>query len=192
MSGHVEPRGVWLGVDVGLARVGLAASDPSGLLATPVRTLRRDAKKNSDVQILVREAQERSAVQIIVGLPRSLKGTDTASTTMARDYAHAVVAALLASGLELPVVLFDERLTTVSAHRALSEAGRKTKDHRKVVDQVAAVSILQHAMDTQRSLQRDVGEPVRIRAASRLHDDGGAPNKEPNISQRNAGERESR
>ncbi|MBM7848648.1 Holliday junction resolvase RuvX [Arthrobacter roseus] len=192
MSSHVEPHGVWLGVDVGLVRVGLAASDPGGLLATPVRTLRRDTKKNSDIQLLLREAQERSAVRIIIGLPQSLKGTDTASTTMAREYSQMVVGFLAESGIELPVVLFDERLTTVSAHRVLSEAGRKTKDHRKVVDQVAAVGILQHAMDTQRSLQRDVGEPVRIRAAIRPQDLGGAPSKELNISQPNAGERDSR
>lgn len=183
---------MWLGVDVGLARVGLAASDPQGMLAMPVRTMRRDPRKNSDIQILVREVRERGAVQIVVGLPRSLKGTETASTAMARIYAESLVTALLESALELPVVLFDERLTTVSAHRVLSEAGRKTKDHRKVVDQVAAVAILQHAIDSQRSLQRDVGEPVRIRTATRPDGHGGAPNEEPNISQPNAGEGDSR
>ncbi|MCC3269120.1 Holliday junction resolvase RuvX [Arthrobacter gengyunqii] len=179
------PRGVKLGVDVGQARVGLAVCDPDGTLAMPVKTLKRDAKKNSDIRVLVREAADRNAVQVFVGLPRSMRGTETASTQMARDYADALLAALERSGTGIPVSLVDERLTTVSAHRSLHEAGLNSKEHRRVVDQAAAVAILQHAIDMQRSLERDVGEPVTTRRQERQPGALPAPTQEPTISQDN-------
>lgn len=179
------PRGVKLGVDVGLARVGLAVSDPDGVLAMPVRTLKRDAKKNSDIKVLAREAADRSAVQVFVGLPRSMRGTETASTQMARDYAALLLAELERSGTGIPVALVDERLTTVSAHRSLHEAGLNSKDHRRVVDQAAAVAILQQAIDMQRSLGRDVGEPVTSRRQERQTGALPAPTQESVISQDN-------
>lgn len=157
------PRGVKLGVDVGTVRVGLAACDPDGILATPVRTLSRDAKKNSDIRVLVREAAERSAVEIFVGLPRTLKGAEKASAEMARNYARLLVDALAAAGMDTPVRLIDERLSTVSAHQSLHAAGMSSRDHRRVVDQVAAAGILQHAIDMEKSLQTVVGNRVRHR-----------------------------
>lgn len=162
MSNAAAPAGTKLGVDVGLARVGLAGSDPGGILATPIRTLKRDAKKNSDIRVLVREAAERSAVQVFVGLPRTMKGGESASTQMAREYADMLAQALADAGLAVSVNLIDERLTTVSAHRALHSAGMSSREHRKVVDQVAAVEILQQALDMQRALGRDVGSPVAV------------------------------
>ncbi|AUI52606.1 Holliday junction resolvase RuvX [Arthrobacter crystallopoietes] len=162
MSNAAAPAGTKLGVDVGLARVGLAGSDPGGILATPIRTLKRDAKKNSDIRVLVREATERSAVQVFVGLPRTMKGGESASTRMAREYADLLAQALADAGLAVPVNLIDERLTTVSAHRTLHSAGMSSREHRKVVDQVAAVEILQQALDMQRALGRDVGSPVAV------------------------------
>ena len=179
MSGY--PRGTKLGVDVGLARVGVASCDPDGLLATPVRTLKRDAKKNSDISVLVREAAERGTVEVFVGLPQSLKGTETSSTVMARDYAAVLAEALAKAGLDVPVRLIDERLSTVSAHRSLREAGLDTRNHRRVVDQVAAVGILQQAIDMQRSLGRDVGVPVTLRRSTQSA--APAPNEEPTISE---------
>ncbi|WP_342024491.1 Holliday junction resolvase RuvX [Arthrobacter citreus] len=179
------PRGVKLGVDVGLVRVGLAVSDPDGLLAMPVKTLKRDAKKNSDIRVLVREAADRGAVEVFVGLPRSMRGTETASTQMARDYAQLLLAELERSGSGIPVTLVDERLTTVSAHRSLHEAGLNSKDHRRVVDQAAAVAILQQAIDMQRSLGRDVGEPVTSCRQDRQTGARPAPTQEPIISQDN-------
>lgn len=162
MSSAAAPAGTKLGVDVGLARVGLAGSDPGGILATPIRTLKRDAKKNSDIRVLVREAAERSAVQVFVGLPRTMKGGESASTQMAREYADMLAKALADAGLAVSVNLIDERLTTVSAHRTLHSAGMSSREHRKVVDQVAAVEILQQALDMQRALGRDVGSPVAV------------------------------
>ncbi len=159
MSGAVE-RGVRLGVDVGQARVGLAASDPDGILASPVRTLRRDPRKGFDRRQIVREALERDAVLVYVGLPVNLSGRSTASTQDAERYAEDLAAALRDAGSRARVHLVDERLSTVSAHRQLREAGRDTRSHRSVVDQVAAVQILEHALDMQQSLQRDAGRPV--------------------------------
>lgn len=154
------PEGVKLGVDVGLVRVGLASCDADGVLATPVKTLKRDTKKNSDVRVIVREAQERGAVQIFVGLPKTLKGGETGSAQMAREYAAVLVERLSVAAVAAEVRLIDERLSTVSAHRSLYEAGVSGRKHRKVVDQAAAVGILQHAIDTQRSLSIDVGVVV--------------------------------
>lgn len=148
------------GVDVGMARVGVALCDPDGVLATPLKTLKRDLKKHSDVRVLLKLVAEHEAVQVFVGLPRSLRGHETGSTQMAREYA-----ALVAEGLQDPapgvsVRLIDERLTTVSAHRALHESGLDGRKHREVVDQVAAADILQQALDMQKSLGRDVGDHV--------------------------------
>ncbi|HET8794815.1 MAG TPA: Holliday junction resolvase RuvX [Arthrobacter sp.] len=153
-------QGVKLGVDVGLVRVGLASCDAQGTLATPVKTLKRDVKKNSDVRVIVREAEERGAVQIFVGLPQTLKGGETASARMAREYALLLVQQLEGASARVEVRLIDERLSTVSAHRSLYEAGVSGRKHRKVVDQAAAVGILQHAIDMQRSLSMDVGVVV--------------------------------
>lgn len=153
-------RGVRLGVDVGLARVGLAVSDPDGILATPVKTLQRDAKRNSDVRVIVKEVAERQVSQIFVGLPRTLKGAEKAAAEMAREYAALLVAALSAAELSAEVRLIDERLTTVSAHQSLRAAGLSSREHRKVVDQVAAVGILQQAIDMQKARSSAVGELV--------------------------------
>ncbi|BDZ46953.1 Holliday junction resolvase RuvX [Naasia aerilata] len=135
--------GVRLGVDVGRARVGLAASDPSGALAFPVETL---ARRDDVVARIAAEAAERSVLEIVVGLPLSMSGGDTASTADARE-----VAAALAGATDVPVRLVDERLSTVSAQSALHASGRNTRSSRSVVDQVAAVIILQHALDSERA-----------------------------------------
>ncbi|MCQ9164370.1 MULTISPECIES: Holliday junction resolvase RuvX [unclassified Arthrobacter] len=153
-------HGVKLGIDVGMVRVGLASCDPDGILATPVKTLSRDVKKNSDVRVVVKEAAARHAVEVFVGLPRTLKGTETASARMARDYAGLLAAALAGAGLDVPVRLIDERLTTVTAHQALHAAGIGSRDHRKLVDQAAAVGILQQALDMQKARNQSVGELV--------------------------------
>lgn len=132
-----------LGVDVGRARVGLAASDPHGMLATPVATLQRG---DSTVRTVLDAVAEYEPVEIVVGLPLSLSGSDTPSTEDARRFA-----AELAAATSVPVRLVDERLSTVTAQSALRASGRKSKGSRSVIDQVAAVIILQHALDAERS-----------------------------------------
>ncbi|RII43124.1 Holliday junction resolvase RuvX [Galactobacter valiniphilus] len=154
------PRGVRLGVDVGKARVGLAQADPDGLLATPVRTLRRDPKKNSDQRLLVEHALSVGAVTVYVGLPRNLSGGHTPSTQDALDYSGDLAEALAAAGSEAQVRMIDERLSTVSAQRQLHENGLNVKNSRSVIDQAAAVAILQQALDMQKSLGRPAGQPL--------------------------------
>ncbi len=150
------PRGIRLGVDVGDVRVGLARSDLDGLIATPVDTLTRDTA----VMRVVEESRECEARAIMVGLPRSLDGREGPAAVKARDFAAELVAALATHGLEATVHLVDERLTTVSAHRAMHASGRKGRKHRQVVDQVAAVMILQNALDLERSTGARAGEQV--------------------------------
>ena len=154
------PQGVKLGVDVGTVRVGVAICDRDSILATPYKTLDRNTKKNSDVRFIVKLVQELGAVQVIVGLPRTMKGEERASAKMAVDYAQLLADGLSALALEVPVNLVDERLSSVTAHRNLHEAGMSSRNHRKVVDQVAAAGILQHAIDMQKARGADVGSRV--------------------------------
>jgi putative Holliday junction resolvase len=161
----VYPQGVKLGVDVGTVRVGVAVCDRDSILATPLRTLERNAKKNTDVRILAALAAELGAVEIFVGLPRTMKGEEHASARMATDYATLLAGALRDGGSEVPVRLVDERLSTVTAHRNLREAGMSSRDHRKVVDQVAAAGILQHAIDMQKARGTEIGSRVYAESA---------------------------
>lgn len=148
--------GVRLGLDPGDARIGVARSDPSGFLATPVETVRRG---EGDLDRIVTLLAEAEAVEIVVGLPRSLSGGEGPSAKKVRQFARA-----LARQVEpVPVRLCDERLTTVSAEAMLRGQGRKGQKRRAVVDQVAAVLILQHALDTERSTGDAPGEIVEAR-----------------------------
>jgi len=148
--------GVRLGLDPGDARIGVARSDPSGFLATPVETVRRG---EGDLDRIVTLLAEAEAVEIVVGLPRSLSGGEGPSAKKVRQFARA-----LARQVEpVPVRLCDERLTTVSAEAMLRGQGRKGQKRRAVVDQAAAVLILQHALDTERSTGEAPGEIVEAR-----------------------------
>lgn len=148
--------GVRLGLDPGEARIGVARSDPSGFLATPVETLRRGEGDLARIGTLVSQEE---AVEIVVGLPRSLSGGEGPSARRVRDFARA-----LARQVDpVPVRLCDERLTTVAAEAMLRGQGRKGRKRRAVVDQAAAVLILQHALDTERGTGNAPGEIVEVR-----------------------------
>jgi putative holliday junction resolvase len=135
-------NGVRLGIDVGTVRIGVARSDFHGMLATPIETVVRGEGATARILAL---AAELDAVEIVVGLPLALSGRETASTDDARSFALT-----LATGAT-PIRLVDERLSTVTAASQLRQAGRTTKSSRSVVDQVAAVIILQHALDHERA-----------------------------------------
>lgn len=158
-------RGARLGIDVGRARVGVAASDPGGILATPVETLFRDPKKRFDQRIILKQAAQREVSLIYVGHPLNLQGKETASTRDAVDYAEQLRRLLNKGGSEIEVRLVDERLSTVSAARDLHEAGRSARDHRAVIDQAAAVQILQHALDMEQSQGENIGRVVTVTGA---------------------------
>jgi putative Holliday junction resolvase len=145
--------GVRLGLDIGDARIGVAASDRHGILATPVETVRRGA---GDLDRLAAIATEYEAVEIVVGLPRSLSGGEGPAAGRIRAFA-AEVAERVAP---VPLRLVDERFTTVTAERVLREQGRKGQKRRAVVDQAAAVVILQHALDAERETGTPPGSPL--------------------------------
>ena len=144
--------GARLGIDVGTARIGVARSDLHGMLATPVETVPRAP---GDLARIAELATEYDVVEIIVGLPIALSGRETASTGDARLFARE-----LALVQPAPVRMVDERLSTVSAHSALRASGRTARNSRSVVDQVAAVIILQHALDFERSADTPPGAVV--------------------------------
>jgi putative Holliday junction resolvase len=149
--------GVRLGVDVGSVRIGVAASDAQGALAVPVQTVRRDRHSDRDIDEIAAIAAERDAVEIVVGLPRSLSGMDRAAALGARDYASR-----LAQRVTVPVRLIDERLSTVQAQAGLRAAGLRSRRQRAVVDQAAAVIVLQAALDEERATGAPPGDVVRF------------------------------
>jgi putative Holliday junction resolvase len=150
--------GVRLAVDVGSVRVGVAASDPTGTLASPVTVLRRDSRGGRDLVELADLTREREAMEVVVGLPRSLRTAEGAAAVAARDYAIRLARAVT----PVPVRLLDERLTTVEAARGLRAAGRDAKSARGVVDAAAAVVLLQSALDTERRTDAPAGEIVPV------------------------------
>jgi len=137
--------GVRLGVDVGAVRVGVALSDPQGVLASPLVTLRRDPAGQTDLDQLAGLVARHRAVEVVVGLPRSLSGSEGPSAMAARRYADALARRVA----PVPVALSDERLTTVIASRTLSGRGVRGKRQRAVVDQAAATVMLQSFLDRQ-------------------------------------------
>ena len=141
--------GVRVGVDVGKVRIGVARTDFHGMLATPVETVKRG---DGDVTRILEIVAELDATELVVGLPLSLAGTHTASTDDAEMFARR-----LASATPVAVRMVDERLSTVSAQAALRSAGRNSKNSRPVIDQVAAVIIVQHALDFERAAGRPPG-----------------------------------
>jgi len=139
--------GARLGVDVGAVRIGVAVSDPSGVLASPLATVQRDLARGSDLDVLARLVQDHDVVEVVVGLPRSLSGRIGPAARAVQEYA----ATLAGRVAPVPVTLSDERLTTVQATRTLSGQGVRGKRQRAVVDQAAAVLILQSWLDMARA-----------------------------------------
>jgi putative holliday junction resolvase len=135
-------RGRRLGIDVGAVRVGVAVCDPDGILATPLETVPRDDRSGSRIRELV---DEHLVVGVVMGLPRNLRGEDGPAAQAAQEFATA-----LRSALDVPVELTDERMTTVVATRQLAGRGVRGRKQRAVVDQAAAVAILQGWLDTTR------------------------------------------
>jgi putative Holliday junction resolvase len=154
-GGDDPGRGRRLGIDVGSVRIGVATCDPDAVLATPVETVARD-RSNKHVRRLVQLVNELEAVEVVVGLPRTLADR---SGPAAQD-AIALAEALARRIAPTPVRLADERLTTVSAQRSLREAGVRAKGQRSMIDQAAAVGILQNWLDQRRAVLTAHGEVV--------------------------------
>jgi putative Holliday junction resolvase len=143
-------RGRRLGIDVGAVRVGVALGDPDGLLATPLATVARDVARGTDLAAIAGLVAEHDVVGIVVGLPRTLAGREGPAAEAARAFAAALSTHLEGRGAAVPLEFVDERLTTVVATRQMRESGRKGRRQRAVVDQVAAVAILQGWLDAHR------------------------------------------
>lgn len=143
-------RGVRLGIDVGKVRIGVARCDPDGILATPMVTLARDNSEQSEVPAdmaeIARLIAEHEAVEVVLGLPVNLAGLEGPAAQHIRVYTEKLAKVIA----PVPVVLTDERMSTVTATRRLSDRGIRGKRQRAVVDQAAAVEILQTWLDTQR------------------------------------------
>jgi len=144
--------GVRLAVDWGQARIGVAACDPGGVLAYPVRTIAAGPGAMDELRALVAEYEP---IEVVLGLPRTLRGTDEIAARNVREVAGAV-----RSATGLPVRLVDERLTTASASKLLHAAGRTTRRQRGVIDQAAAVALLEVALEYERTTGRPAGEGV--------------------------------
>jgi len=138
--------GIWIGVDVGTVRVGVARSDPAGILASPLVTLARDPAGDRDIAELAALVTDAEAVGVVVGLPMTLRGAEGKSAEMARSYAERLAARIS----PIPVRHLDERLTTVSAQRKLQNGVRGSRKVRAIIDQAAAVELLQHWLDVMR------------------------------------------
>lgn len=151
--------GVRLGIDVGQRRVGVARTDSTGTLAIPLETIARSTEESdwSGVVARIRRlVDEYEAIEVVVGLPLSLSGSDTQSTRDARAFAQ-----FLQPNVDsVPVRLIDERLSTVSASQNLREAGVAGRKQRNVIDQQAAVVILEHALDIERRSGLPAGRAV--------------------------------
>ncbi len=151
-------NGVRLAVDVGSVRVGVARSDPGGVLATPLTVLPSGpgAKAERTRAELARLAADQGAIEVIVGLPTSLSGREGTAAAGAREFA-ADLARRLAP---IPVRLVDERFTTTEAHDALRRGGKDARARRQVVDAAAAAVLLQAALDAERATGRPAGQLV--------------------------------
>ena len=152
-------HGVRIGLDPGDARIGVARSDPTGLLATPVETVPRgrgDLVRIAEILVEEQDGDPERVLEVVVGLPRSLSGGEGPAAVKVREWAARLARAVA----PVPVRLADERLTTVSAEAMLRDRGRSGAKRRAVVDQAAAVVILQHVLDTERASGIAPGEII--------------------------------
>ncbi len=147
--------GVRLGVDPGEARIGVARCDPSGILATPVETISRG---EGDLDRLVALVVDAEPLEVVLGLPVGLNGREGPAAQRVREFAIRVAQRVHPIGVRL----VDERLTTVTATSALRASGRTSRSARAVVDQAAAVVILQHALDAERATGAAPGQLVGV------------------------------
>ncbi len=159
--------GVRLCLDWGKARIGVAACDRDGLLAFPVETVANDKHTIARLQTL---AAEYEPVEIVMGMPTDLRGEQGIAAEAMLQNAHRVVRAL-----RHDVRLIDERLTTAAATRRLAAAGRDSRHRRSVIDQAAAVAILEQAIDMEKRSGHAPGQLIATRScggAAEGEDDG--------------------
>lgn len=162
-----------LGLDVGTVRIGVAVSDRDASLAMPVETVPRESglkgPDKGDIDRLLAIIDEYQVVEVIVGLPRDLQGHGSASVKQAKEIAFRIRRRLSSGSSDVRVRLGDERLTTVVATQALRASGVSEKAGRKVIDQAAAVEILQSWLDGRAAAREGQEDTDERRETS--HDD---------------------
>lgn len=151
-------RGARLGIDVGEVRIGVARCGADGLMCTPVETVNRRTCAQEGVRRIAELVQEYGVIRLYVGLPLSMDGSEGQAAVAVRSYSTALHALIA----PVDVRLVDERLSTVSAHRSLHDAGLQGRKHRLVVDQVAAVTILESAVAFEKTQQGVAGFPLDV------------------------------
>ncbi|MDN5549098.1 MAG: Holliday junction resolvase RuvX [Brevibacterium aurantiacum] len=143
-------RGRRLGLDIGSVRIGVAASDPDGILATPLTVVRR-TDEPAALKTLREIIDEYEPIELLIGDPKSLDGSARAAAATALEFARRISVATAT-----PIRLVDERFTTVEAHHALAAAGKNSRQRREIVDAQAAVIILQNALE----YEHNTGQPA--------------------------------
>lgn len=144
-----------LALDWGRARIGVAACDAHGVLAFPVTTVQARRGAVDDIVALVAQYEP---IEIVLGLPTALSGRQELAAQTVRERGLELVDALTDAGRDVPVRLVDERMSTVQASRRLHEGGRSTRQQRAVIDQAAAVAILEHALQLEDATGRPPGQ----------------------------------
>lgn len=133
-------KGIRFAIDYGDARVGLAKSDIDAIMAVPVATIKNDKNLLNNI---IAHITESSCLEVYVGLPRHLSGNIGSSANKSVNFAQQLKKALVA----IPVRMIDERLTTTSASARLQESGVNTRGQKGIIDQVAAIELLEQALD---------------------------------------------
>ena len=134
-----------MALDVGDVRIGVAVSDPMGIIANPLETYTRKGDVRRDAQYIVDLAKSKEVSLFVSGLPLGLNGNENDQTKKTREFIDVLV-----SLTDIPVKYLDERFTTLSAERTLIQGNVRREDHKKVIDKVAATIILQNYLDSKR------------------------------------------
>jgi len=148
-AAHLPARGALIGLDLGTKTIGVAASDPDRRVATPVETIARNKKFAAEAARLLALAHERRAVGFVLGLPINMDGSEGPRAQATRAFARN-----LAKLTNLPIALWDERLSTAAVERVLIAADASRAKRKAVIDQHAAAYILQGALDRLRLAPR--------------------------------------
>lgn len=146
-----------IALDVGAVRIGIAKCDPAGTLATPVATFKRSKDESADLRKLTALVEEYEPIEIVIGLPLTLAGEYGPAAAKINEFAQK-----LARLTSIPLRLVDERLSTAAAQRGLHDAGRSTRTSRAVIDQAAAVLILESAIDQEKNTGRPAGKVLPV------------------------------
>lgn len=134
-----------MALDVGDVRIGVAVSDPMGIIANPLETYTRKGDITRDAQYIVDLAKSREVTLFVSGLPLGLNGNENEQTRKTREFID-----VLTGLTDIPVKFLDERFTTLSAERTLIQGNVRREDRKKVIDKVAATIILQNYLDSKR------------------------------------------